>query len=279
MYYKGKKILIIGGSSGLGLELANDLKKRGSRVTITSRTLSTITRLKKRFGILSVDITDSASVSNLPTDFDLIFCCAGFAIPSLATDISTETMQKILECNFLGPVRVYNHFLQAITLENRKSLVFISSTLALHSFSGYAMYAPSKAALSSFYKSVYDESLLLGMNLYIYYVSTIQSPGFTEEQKHKPVHTMKIEGSSVNESSLPENRAKTLLDAIPSNTIVYSDFVTRLFSKFVEINSLLDVVAYFLSPFFSLGFKLFSRYITRKYYPHLHNAPETKKEK
>ncbi|KAI5190044.1 3-dehydrosphinganine reductase [Nematocida minor] len=267
MHYEGKKVLIVGGSSGLGLALAKDLKDKKALVTITSRSPSTLSEFVPEFSTHPVDITEQSSVDAIPSDFDLIFCCAGFATPSLAREIEVQKMEKIMNCNFFGSVRVYLHFLKHVTHEKRKSLVFISSTLGLHSFTGYGMYSPSKSALSSFYESVYDESSILGLDLYIYYVSTIQSNGFITEQKTKPEITKKIEGSSISKMSLPENRARTLLNAMPKSRIIYSDFVTRLFSKSAEINTLSDVLAYFLSPFFWICFKLFAAYTTRKHYP------------
>ncbi|KAI5134661.1 3-dehydrosphinganine reductase [Nematocida ausubeli] len=266
-YYPGKRILIIGGSSGLGLSLAKDAKSRGCKVTITARSLSSMEALQKEYALLSVDITDEKSVASIPTDFDMIFCCAGYALPSLAKDIEILQVERQLNCNFLGPVRVYLHFLQSASLKHRKHLVLIASTLALHSFGGYGMYAPSKAALSSFYEAVECESSMQGLDLSIYYVSTIQSPGFIEEQKHKPLFTKKIEGSSMGTDSLPDNRAKHLLDSLPSTRIVYSDFITRLFSKSAHICSLADIFAVIIAPVFWLGFKIFSYYMTHKYYP------------
>lgn len=267
MKYKGKKILIIGGTSGLGKALAKDLKKRGSAVTISSRDAFKIEEhLKSQYKTLSLDITDQKSVDRIPNYFDAIFCCAGFAIPSLADKIEIDKIEEMIKCNFLGPVRVYMHLLKSVSPEKRKGLVFISSTLGLHSFTGYGMYSPSKSALSSFYEAVYDESSLLGLDLYIYYVSTIRSKGFDEEQKIKPEITKRIEGSSINDSALPENRAKRLLDEMKKNRIIYSDFITRLFSKSVEIRSITDVLAYLISPLFWVLFRLFAYHSTAKYY-------------
>ncbi|EIJ89643.1 3-dehydrosphinganine reductase [Nematocida parisii] len=276
-YYAGKRILIIGGSSGLGLSVAKYAKSRGGIVTITSRSLSKISPLRSEYSTLSVDITKAESVSALPTNFDIIMCCAGYARPSYARDITIKEAQSHLDCNFLGAVRVYLHFLNSVSAKSRKKLVFVASTLALRSFGGYGMYAPSKSALSSFYESVHTESSIHGLDLCIYYVSTIQSPGFEIEQEHKPLFTKKIEGSSLGADSIPESRAKTLLDALPTEGIIYSDFITCLFSKSSDINSFQDFLAWIASPFFWMIFKMFESYTVKKYYEHTNETPKKNK--
>lgn len=275
MKYTGEKVLIIGGTSGLGLALARDLKRRDALVTITTRNISTVEKeTKEEFEILPLDITNQESVDSLPVDFKIVFCCAGFSIPSLAIEIEMEKTEAMVNCNFLGPVRIYRKFLKSVTPANRKSLVLISSTLGLHSFTGYGTYSPTKAALSSFFESVYDESDILGLDMYIYYVSTITSRGFHEEQKIKSEITKKIEGSSVSKAASPENRARRLLDEIPKRRIIYSDFITRLFSKSTEIHTVADVLSYLIAPFFWILFKVYAAHTTRKYYVRRHFKQE-----
>ncbi|KAH9386138.1 3-dehydrosphinganine reductase [Nematocida major] len=262
--YAGKAVLVIGGSSGLGLALAKEIKRRGGIVTISSRSISKLEQYKPEYKVTAIDITEEKSVRKISTEFDMVFCCPGFAVPSSAQDISAEVTEKIMKCNFFGAVRVYSHFLKAVSETNRKSLVFVASTLALHAFSGYGMYAPSKAALSSFYEAVHEESAILGLDTYIYYVSTILSPGFEEEEKIKPVATKKIEGASRTLSARPENRARTLLDEMRCNRVIYSDFVTRMFSKASDIRSVSDVLAWIAAPLFWCAFKLYCTYIIRR---------------
>jgi len=65
--------------------------------------------------------------------------------------------------------------------------------------------------------------------IHIYFVSTINSEGFLEEQKTKPEITMKIEGSESSDSSL-ESRAISLLKEIEKGQFhITSDFSTDIF--------------------------------------------------
>lgn len=108
----------------------------------------------------------------------------------------------------------------------------ISSTAGLISFYGYSSYAPSKHALRSLADCLRDELEVASRGsttIHIYFVSTINSEGFLEEQKTKPEITMKIEGSESSDSS-PESRAISLLKGIEKGQFhITSDFITDIF--------------------------------------------------
>ncbi|KAI5184325.1 3-dehydrosphinganine reductase [Nematocida homosporus] len=266
--YKDKTALVIGGSSGLGLALAKDLRRRGAVVAVTSRTKATLTKLKRSEGLAGVlvDVTDDESVSRLPTEYDLVFCCPGFALPGLAKDLSLDMVQRCMETNFYGCVRVVLHYLKAASLQKRTRLVLVSSTLGLHSFIGYGAYSPSKAALRSFYESVHLEAAQEGLDLSIYYCSTIKSPGFAKEELTKPAITKVIEGSSLGSSAEPANRAKVLLDSLPSQHVIFSDLVTQLFSQATDITSLSDYFVWRIAPIFWFIFTSLVKYRVNRYY-------------
>ncbi|OAG29457.1 3-dehydrosphinganine reductase [Nematocida displodere] len=249
--YEQKSVLVVGGSSGLGLALAHELKRRGAEVTITSRTKKTLTTLKRKFGFKTavVDVTSDESVASLSTEYDMVFCCNGLSIPSTVHDLDMSKMYACMDTNFYGVVRVYLHLLHGSSPGCGKRLVLVSSTLGLHSFAGYGAYSPSKAALRSFYESVWMESSQAGLDLSIYYVSTINSPGLEQENQTKPEVTKRIEGSSYGRGADPKNRAETLLNALPA-PIVVSDAITRFFLHSTEIHTLADYFTWRVAPLF-----------------------------
>jgi len=266
--YRRKRVLVAGGSSGLGLAIATELKRRGATVTVTSRKKDELSKLKKKhgFGVVQLDVTDPESVAKTPVGFDYVFSCAGYSKPGLAQDLKIEDMKSMMETNFYGSVLLYMQFLKSASPEKRKAFVFISSTLGLHSFTGYAAYAPSKSALRSFFESVKDESELRGLDLYIYYVSTIKSPGLENEDRTKPSATFSIEGSSRGSSSAPEARAISLLSGMESSSVVTSDFTTRLFLHASDVSSAPDLISWLISPVFWKCFRLFSFYHTKRFH-------------
>lgn len=260
--YQGKQVLVVGGSSGLGLALALELQRRGAAVTVTSRTSKTLRALKQQHRLdgLQVDVTSDASVALIPLAYDLVLCCAGFSLPGLADDLSIAKIHACMDTNFYGTARVFLHFYRAIRPGERKRMVFVSSTLGLRSFVGYGAYSPSKASLRSFFESVRDEAALKGLDLAIYYVSTINSPGLDQEDLIKPAVTKAIEGQSRGPAASCERRAATLLDALPRRSIIVSDTVTRLFMQSTDLTSVADYFVRKLAPLFYFGFRCFCRY-------------------
>ena len=96
----------------------------------------------------------------------------------------------------------------------------------------FARIAPSKHALRSLADCLRDELEVAfrgSTTIHIYFVSTINSKGFLEEQKTKPEITKKIEGNESSDSS-PESRAISLLKGIEKGKFhITSDFITDIF--------------------------------------------------
>ena len=153
---KQKKILIIGGTSGLGLELARELYGIGNIITITSTSKFKLDKILKSFKYSSQSIINGF-VLNSKVDpvqsgqnFDIIFYCAGISIPGYFSEQDIEKFQQQIEVNYIGMIRTLYHFKKY----NNKHFDFImfSSTLALFSIPGFASYSPSKSCLKSFGK-------------------------------------------------------------------------------------------------------------------------------
>src|ERR1700722_14060968 len=91
--YEGKKVVIIGGTSGMGLATAKMLLDRGARVLVTGRSQAGLDSAQQELGndaiVVSSDarsFTDiEAIASRVKTEFDtfdLLFVNAGFSIPA-----------------------------------------------------------------------------------------------------------------------------------------------------------------------------------------------------
>lgn len=253
--YNGQRVLVIGGTSGLGLALAQELRAHGASVTITSRKREALDKHRDKFHVRVLDITSDHSVSTANFDYDIVFCCAGICHPSTARGLSLKDTKACTETNYHGPVRVFIRMLPMCTAEKRRRLVLIGSTVSFRSFLGYAQYAPSKAALKSFHESVRVEAEAQGLDMSVFYVSTIRSPGYAAENLKKPQATKQIEGSTDTTASEPRERAKYLLKNLSTHPIVISDIQTRLFSFAPDLLRPSDVLIWILSPIFWYIFK------------------------
>ncbi|NED85125.1 SDR family NAD(P)-dependent oxidoreductase, partial [Streptomyces sp. SID11233] len=112
--YAGKKVVIVGGSSGFGLATARELIAGGARVLITGRTRATLDAARAELGERAVAVRGDASVTvdvealadRVKAEFgtvDALYVSAGingFA-PFEAT--SEELFDKLLTINARGP--------------------------------------------------------------------------------------------------------------------------------------------------------------------------------
>ena len=90
--YQGKKVVIIGGTSGIGLATAKMLLAGGARVLVTGRSQAGLDSAQKELGAGALVVaSDARSLTDLNAlaaqvkaefdTFDLLFVNAGFSIP------------------------------------------------------------------------------------------------------------------------------------------------------------------------------------------------------
>ena len=103
----GKRFLITGGNSGLGLEAAKALVAKGAQVTITSRSevkgvAAMLSSGAQNF--LELDLADLASVrqaaAQITEPFDVVFLNAGIMVPPFSKTV--DGFESQLGTNFLG---------------------------------------------------------------------------------------------------------------------------------------------------------------------------------
>ncbi|HEX7963473.1 MAG TPA: SDR family oxidoreductase [Candidatus Saccharimonadales bacterium] len=100
--------LIIGGTSGLGLELARRWAEAGDSVVITGRTAPAVPQQRVLFHKLDLDAADlpqkmAALVKDLPR-IDVLVYAAGFYQEGTITDLSEADIEKMLNVGGRGLV-------------------------------------------------------------------------------------------------------------------------------------------------------------------------------
>lgn len=230
IFWKNKRVLVLGGSSGLGLEIAKILKEKQANVTIAARTISTLKNLKDmhQFDILQIDLNDETVEIGEP-NYDFIFCCVGNCRPKYFLDQEKNDISEFINANYVSTCRIFRSFV--IKSKSPFTFIFIASSLALFTFPGYSSYSPTKAAISSFFESLIYE--FKNVTLKIYYPSTIFTPGFERENITKPELTRTFESVSYGKSCEPRNRAISLLrqmqfrNRISSDTLTYFSIINQ----------------------------------------------------
>jgi uncharacterized oxidoreductase len=175
MNLEGKTILITGGGSGIGLELARRLAVE-NKVVIGGRDEAKLDRARVEtpaLRTLRLDVTSEeearravAWLSSELGGLDLLVNNAGllrgYALSSPGCD--TNAVEDV-EVNLLGAVRMTRLALPLLDA-SEGAVLFVSSAVALAAVPGFAVYAATKAAVHSLARSLRAELKPTGIRVF-----------------------------------------------------------------------------------------------------------------
>jgi len=160
---ENKNVLIVGGSKGIGKQIAMDFLKSGSNVSIISRTEPDNKLLKqKKCNHYICDITDYENYSKISSeiidDFKGFVDILIFAVGSGAGDrILFSKIQIWNECwdlNFRTALYTANLFKNFFNKKTISSLLFIGSIAGIENIGAPDCYSVAKSSLIAFSKSL-----------------------------------------------------------------------------------------------------------------------------
>lgn len=150
-----KNILIIGGSYGIGWEIAKSMQA-DNNVFVASRTNENpagenVTHI--RFDVT----TDALNASQLPETIDGLVYCPGSINLRPFTGLKPETFENDLQLNFISLVKVIQSVLPKLSSGNQSSIVLFSSVAASMGMPFHTSVAASKGAIEGFAKALAAE--------------------------------------------------------------------------------------------------------------------------
>lgn len=165
MKLKNKTILITGGTSGIGLELAKQLIPLGNTVLVTGRDPEKLDATRQALPGVHVyqsDVSDPDAIAALHdrvlADFpalDVLVNNAGIMRNlNLNHDRDLQDVTREIEINLSGPVRMIQKFLPHLKTRPDALIVNVSSGLAFIPLPLSPVYCATKAAIHSFSQSL-----------------------------------------------------------------------------------------------------------------------------
>ncbi|EME31991.1 3-dehydrosphinganine reductase [Galdieria sulphuraria] len=205
---KGEHVLITGGTSGIGLEFAKLCLLHGCYVTVVGRSatrleeaLKVLRDLSKRLkgkepiGYL-FDVAEANSCESLLAQAEqkqgpifLLICCAGSCVPGYFEEMDPNVFESQMRSNYLSAVYPVQSAFKRMKELRRGHIVLTSSIGGLLGVFGYSAYSPSKFAVRGLAEVLYQECLPFGVGVSLVCPPDTKTPGFDNENKHKPRET------------------------------------------------------------------------------------------
>ncbi len=166
----GKTAVVTGAASGIGLATAETLAHAGARVVLADLSAEKgrheaerLARDGFKAGFAQLDVTSATSVDAFTSkvlgegDVHILVNCAGFGKGQPFMENDPEFWDKVVEVNFMGPVRLTRALLGPMIERRSGKIVNVASDAGRVGSSGETVYAGAKGGLISFSKSLARE--------------------------------------------------------------------------------------------------------------------------
>src|SRR5882672_8439909 len=251
-FFSNKVVLVTGGTDGIGRALIGLLIEAGAKVATCGRHHDKLYALQLEYSqfMLHTMVCDvshedeckrfiNSTVETFGT-IDILINNAGISMRSLFDDADTDVIRRLMDVNFMGAVYCTKAALPYI-IEQKGTIVGVSSTAGYRGLPGRSGYSASKFALQGWLESLRTE--LSDQGVHVMWVS----PGFTTSNIRNAALNSK--GESTGESKMDESKlmsaetcAKYILHAIEKRkrTLVltfqgkFITFVNKLFPSLAD---------------------------------------------
>jgi NAD(P)-dependent dehydrogenase (short-subunit alcohol dehydrogenase family) len=229
--FAGRRVLITGGTSGLGLALVTALTGLGARVAFIARGRERVERIARELlgthGIVG-DVAAKTDIHPIVLQalgelggLDVLINNASDLGPTplaLLGDTDCEDLERALATNLVGPFRLTKALLGALSSsarEGRGAVVLnISSDAAINAYPTWGAYSASKAALHHLSR-IWDAELIAeGIRV------LSADPGDMDT----PMHALAVPDADATTLKRPEDAARELIaliaEAFPPESVV-----------------------------------------------------------
>lgn len=205
--------LVIGGTSGIGRAVAENLAAGGMTTVIASRSADrceqTAARLRDRGGQaigIAADASDPTAIRSLiektetqAGPIDTLIFAAGALVKGPLSSVTQEGLEHAFNTNVFGAIHACQEVVPGMTSRGFGRIIFISSVLGTVGMTHRSVYAATKGALAQFAKSIAGELASTGVTVNVVAPGPIakDEPGTPPDPKVDPAPSLMINNETL----------------------------------------------------------------------------------
>jgi short-subunit dehydrogenase len=189
------KVLITGGSSGIGKQLAADFLRRGAHVTVVSNNRAKLESARSELAAISpsicalaCDVAELSEVRRMKEEYvrqfgppDVLVSNAGFAVYRLFEEMPTEEIERLLTVNFVGGCLITREFLPGMVTAGRGDIVVMASIAGRLVMTPCGVYSAAKHGLVAWAHTLKLELRQTGVRVHVICPGRVETDFFAHE--------------------------------------------------------------------------------------------------
>ena len=194
--WRGRRVWLIGASSGIGEATAHALHAGGAQVVVSARNEAALAAFVARHPgatALPLDVTDAPAVAEAVRGLlhggaaiDLVMYCAGHYREMRADAFDLAEIQRHWRVNFEGALHVLAALLPALRRQGHGHISLVSSVAGFRGLPKSLAYGPTKAALINLAETLYLDLRHEGVGVSVVNPGFVETPLTAQNDFHMP---------------------------------------------------------------------------------------------
>lgn len=194
--WHGKRVWVIGASSGIGAATAQLLLEKGARVALSARreqTLLDLAHAHSQALVLPMDVTVPGQVEQARDRLleqwqgvDLVLLVAGAYNEMRADGIELDTVDRMLDLNLRSVFRCLSAVMPTLLAQREGGIGIVSSVAGYSGLPKALVYGPTKAALINLAESLYFDLRPQGIGVYLINPGFVATPATAQNDFAMP---------------------------------------------------------------------------------------------
>lgn len=193
---KGKIVLIVGGSGGIGSATAKRFGKEGAKVVLAARNKAKAEEVAKEINdnggeafAIETDVTDQIAVERMASEIenqlgkiDVLINAFGQGLIQPFMDIDPADAKEIINVNVYGTFLVTQTVMKHMKEDEPTSVVMFPGTMGKYVMKNASVYAASKFAVQGFTKALIEEQRRGKTKFSLLYLGGVDTPFWDDER-------------------------------------------------------------------------------------------------